>query len=75
MDACLAIKQRLQTLGLEQKDLTLMWCHRRNRQQTSRHRDRVTPVRGEFLLKPRLACERAHDNGHANDTISRSRRR
>jgi hypothetical protein len=33
------------------------------------------PVRGEFLLKPRLACERAHDNGHANDTISRSRRR
>lgn len=33
------------------------------------------PVRGEFLLMPRLACERVHDNGHANDTISRSRRR
>ena len=32
-------------------------------------------VPGEFLLKPRLACERAHDNGHANDTISRSCRR
>ena len=32
-------------------------------------------VRGEFLLTPRLECERVHDNGHANDTISRSRRR
>jgi hypothetical protein len=35
----------------------------------------ITPVRGEFLLMPRLACERVHDNGHANDTISRLRRR
>jgi hypothetical protein len=35
----------------------------------------VEPVRGEFLLMPRLACERVRDNGHANDTISRSRRR
>ena len=32
-------------------------------------------VRGEFLFMPRLECERVHDNGHANDTISRSRRR
>ena len=32
-------------------------------------------VRGEFLLMPRLECETVHDNGHANDTISRSRRR
>jgi hypothetical protein len=33
------------------------------------------PVRGEFLLMPRLAWERVHDNGLANDMISRSRRR
>jgi bifunctional non-homologous end joining protein LigD len=37
--------------------------------------ERKQRVRGEFLLMPRLACERVHDNGHANDTISRSRRR
>jgi catalase len=35
----------------------------------------LSPVPGEFLLKPQLACERGHDNGHANDRISRSRTR